>query len=114
MEPASLLPLDTIRNNNSKRGAGKLVIINLQATPKDEYAHLIVRGDLYTVMVQLMEELGIDMPEFAELDGLHRGGGLAVLREGIAGSGMTAEGDVAKQAADAEGAPAEKKQRREL
>ena len=73
MEPASLLPLDTIRNGK----AGKLVIINLQPTVKDEYAHLVIRGDLDKVMVQLMEELGLQVPEYKQA-----APGAVVIRQG--------------------------------
>lgn len=55
---------------------GKLVIVNLQKTPLDEFATLVIHGFCDVVIEKLMDELKIGIPEFR----LRRY--LKVLREG--------------------------------
>lgn len=55
--PAADMPLETINNN------GKLVIVNLQPTPLDDYA-LRINGMIDNVMVKLMEKLNLEIPKF--------------------------------------------------
>ena len=50
--------------NNALYHGGKLVIVNLQETPLDHYAHLIIHARIQTVMTKLMEKLGTPIPDF--------------------------------------------------
>ena len=56
MTPAADLPLKTTKRYNKER-KGKLVIINLQKTPRDEWAHLLIRERVDVVMEQVMQHL---------------------------------------------------------
>lgn len=42
----------------------KLVIINLQVTPHDDIAELVIHGKMEDVMTMLMKELNIKIPQF--------------------------------------------------
>ena len=50
------------------RAGGKLVIVNLQATPKDSKAHLLLHGRTDKVMRTLMELLRQDIPDYVRED----------------------------------------------
>ena len=50
------MPLATAQNG------GNLVLINLQATPIDQYATLVINGKCDDVMVLLMKKLGYQIP----------------------------------------------------
>ena len=50
------------------RAGGKLVIVNLQATPKDSKAHLLLHGRTDKVMRILMELLREDIPDYVRED----------------------------------------------
>ena len=41
-----------------------MVIVNLQKTPLDDYAHLIIHARIQTVMQKLMEKLNMPIPNF--------------------------------------------------
>jgi len=62
VSPARDLPFDTLKNK------GKLVICNLQATPLDKYASLIIHARCDEVMQGVMEALKLAIPPFI----LHR------------------------------------------
>ena len=57
VEPACELPM-------MRKRRGRLVICNLQATPYDSKADLVIHSRTDVVMVRLMEKLGIQIPEF--------------------------------------------------
>lgn len=50
------------------RPGGKLVIINLQATPKDKKASLVVHGKADEVMQGVMAHLAVPIPPFVRED----------------------------------------------
>ena len=56
--PASELPEQTLENG------GKYVIINLQKTPADDEAALVIHGHIDKVITMLMEKLRVPIPEF--------------------------------------------------
>eukprot|EP01024_Parvocaulis_polyphysoides_P050996 TRINITY_DN4991_c0_g1_i2.p1 TRINITY_DN4991_c0_g1~~TRINITY_DN4991_c0_g1_i2.p1 ORF type:complete len:477 (-),score=69.78 TRINITY_DN4991_c0_g1_i2:122-1552(-) len=56
--PANDIPVETARNG------GKLVIVNLQETPKDKHANLVIRGKADDVMKQLANDLKIPIPNY--------------------------------------------------
>lgn len=58
VRPAADMPLETLKNG------GKIVIVNLQATPLDEYA-LKINAMIEDVMVKIMEKLNLEIPEFS-------------------------------------------------
>jgi len=62
--PACNLPLRTVK------GGGKLVIVNLQKTPKDKSAHLLIRGRADEVMRGALQRLGMPVPPFVRRDRL--------------------------------------------
>ena len=55
-------PAADIPELTSRRG--KLVIVNLQKTPLDDSAHLVIHAFCDTVMGMVMEKLGLPVPEF--------------------------------------------------
>ena len=57
IQPACSLPLNSVRNG------GNFVLINLQKTPMDQYATLVIHGKCEDVMELLMEKLGYTIPE---------------------------------------------------
>ncbi|KAJ3435914.1 nad-dependent protein deacetylase sirtuin-7 [Anaeramoeba flamelloides] len=59
--PASSLPVISV-----KRQTGKLVICNLQKTPKDKYASLLIKGKIDKVCKLLMKELEIPVLTFRQ------------------------------------------------
>ena len=56
VSPANQMPLATAQNG------GNLVLINLQATPIDQYATLVIHGKCDDVMVLLMKKLQYQIP----------------------------------------------------
>lgn len=60
--PACNLPLRT------PKAGGKLVIINLQATPKDKKASLVIHGKADEVMRGVMAHLAVPIPPFVRED----------------------------------------------
>jgi NAD-dependent SIR2 family protein deacetylase len=56
--PAADMPLSTV-----ERG-GKLVIVNLQKTPMDQYAALVIHGKCDDVMNRVMKKLNLEIPEW--------------------------------------------------
>lgn len=56
--PACDIPLEMTQNG------GKLVIVNLQKTPLDRHAALVIHGRIQKVMGMLMEKLNMQVPEF--------------------------------------------------
>lgn len=49
-----------------KRSGGRMVIVNLQRTPYDQYCHLRIFGETDIVMQMLLAELSIEIPPFKE------------------------------------------------
>mmetsp|Transcript_37356 Transcript_37356/g.105395 ORF Transcript_37356/g.105395 Transcript_37356/m.105395 type:complete len:475 (-) Transcript_37356:369-1793(-) len=68
--PACNIPIETVKSG------GKLVIVNLQKTPKDKKASLLIRGRSDEVMKAVMEQLGTPIPSFIRQDAV-----LLVLRQ---------------------------------
>ena len=64
--PSCDIPLKTVKNKGGKRG--KLVIVNLQATPKDRMANLLIRAKTDVVMAGVMRRLGLRVPEYVRRD----------------------------------------------
>ncbi|KAK9689530.1 hypothetical protein RND81_09G065000 [Saponaria officinalis] len=60
--PACNLPLKCLR------GGGKIVIVNLQKTPKDKKASLVIRGLVDKVIVGVMDRLNLCIPPFVRID----------------------------------------------
>jgi len=56
--PAAEMPNYTVKNG------GRLVIINLQKTPLDDIASMVIHGKIEDVMVSLMKKLEIAIPEW--------------------------------------------------
>eukprot|EP01026_Neomeris_dumetosa_P013978 TRINITY_DN14989_c0_g1_i5.p1 TRINITY_DN14989_c0_g1~~TRINITY_DN14989_c0_g1_i5.p1 ORF type:complete len:461 (+),score=68.86 TRINITY_DN14989_c0_g1_i5:89-1471(+) len=54
--PANDIPVETVKNG------GKLVIVNLQETPKDKHAHMIIRGKSDDIMKKLIIQLNCVVP----------------------------------------------------
>lgn len=62
IEPASKIPLRTVRNG------GRLAIVNLQPTPRDKDATWIVRYPVDDVMAALVERLELTLPVYTRTD----------------------------------------------
>lgn len=60
--PACDLPLKSIR------GGGKVVIVNLQRTPKDKKASLVIHGFVDKVIAGVMDLLNRQIPPFVRID----------------------------------------------
>ncbi|CAA7409643.1 unnamed protein product [Spirodela intermedia] len=60
--PACNLPLKSIR------GGGKVVIVNLQPTPKDKKATLVIHGFVDKVIAGLMKSLNLQIPPYVRID----------------------------------------------
>ncbi|KAJ7960935.1 NAD-dependent protein deacetylase SRT1 [Quillaja saponaria] len=60
--PACNLPLKALR------GGGKIVIVNLQKTPKDKKASLVVHGLVDKVIAGVMHLLDMQIPPFVRID----------------------------------------------
>ncbi|XP_028781743.1 NAD-dependent protein deacetylase SRT1-like isoform X3 [Neltuma alba] len=60
--PACNLPLKALR------GGGKFVIVNLQKTPKDKKACLVIHGLVDKVIAGVMELLNMQIPPFVRID----------------------------------------------
>jgi NAD-dependent SIR2 family protein deacetylase len=56
VQPAGKLPVLTVKNG------GKMVVCNLQATPNDNKAELVIRARCDLLMKRLMKELGLKFP----------------------------------------------------
>jgi hypothetical protein len=56
--PAADIPLSTAENG------GKLVIVNLQKTPLDKHAALVIHAKCDDMMKILMKKLDLEVPEF--------------------------------------------------
>ena len=63
--PSCDLPLKTTRRRRDGSEAGKLAIVNLQMTPKDRHATLVVHAKVDRVMWGLTRRLGVAVPEYA-------------------------------------------------
>ncbi|XP_031744759.1 uncharacterized protein LOC101212255 isoform X6 [Cucumis sativus] len=60
--PACNLPLKSLR------GGGKIIIVNLQKTPKDKKASLVIHGRVDKVIAGVMEILNMQIPPFVRID----------------------------------------------
>ncbi|XWS09660.1 hypothetical protein CRYUN_Cryun39dG0008400 [Craigia yunnanensis] len=60
--PACNLPLKSLR------GGGKIVIVNLQKTPKDKKASLVIHGFVDKVIEKVMELLNMQIPPYIRID----------------------------------------------
>lgn len=60
--PACNLPLRSVR------GGGKMVIVNLQATPKDKKAALVIHARVDEVIAGIMQRLDLSIPPFVRVD----------------------------------------------
>ncbi|PPE00489.1 hypothetical protein GOBAR_DD02502 [Gossypium barbadense] len=60
--PACNLPLKSLR------GGGKIVIVNLQKTPKDKKASLVIHGFVDKVIAGVMELLNMKIPPYIRID----------------------------------------------
>ena len=72
--PAADMPLQTFEKG------GKLVIVNLQKTPLDGAASLVINGKCDEVMKLLMQKLGYDIPQWRlqrrfQVERIIKGGG---------------------------------------
>jgi len=64
VQPANMFPAFALENEN-----GKMVICNLQETPYDSQATLLIHAKVDDIMFLLAQELGIEVPEYnSELD----------------------------------------------
>ena len=70
--PAAGLPLEVFKRRSDsavtmrKTKRGKLVIVNLQRTDYDEQAHLRIFAESDQVLVMLMAELELTIPQFTK------------------------------------------------
>ncbi|MCO5577463.1 hypothetical protein L7F22_031295 [Adiantum nelumboides] len=62
IRPACNLPLKAVR------GGGKMVIVNLQATPKDKKAALVIHARVDEVIAGIMKILDLSIPPFVRVD----------------------------------------------
>eukprot|EP00878_Enallax_costatus_P013147 GHUV01013740.1.p1 GENE.GHUV01013740.1~~GHUV01013740.1.p1 ORF type:complete len:467 (+),score=218.24 GHUV01013740.1:865-2265(+) len=62
--PAANLPLRTVK------AGGKLAIINLQATPKDKRAEVVIHAKVDEIMAVIMQQLQLPIPRFTRTDQL--------------------------------------------
>ncbi|KAK3199990.1 hypothetical protein Dsin_023405 [Dipteronia sinensis] len=60
--PACNLPLKSLR------GGGKIVIVNLQKTPKDKKASLVIHGFVDKVIAGVMDSLNLRIPPYIRID----------------------------------------------
>mmetsp|Transcript_36971 Transcript_36971/g.116303 ORF Transcript_36971/g.116303 Transcript_36971/m.116303 type:complete len:300 (+) Transcript_36971:72-971(+) len=60
--PANGIPVRTVK------AGGRLVIVNLQKTPKDKHAALLIRSKVDDVMGELMRRLGAPIPPYVRVD----------------------------------------------
>ncbi|KAI5674691.1 hypothetical protein M9H77_15055 [Catharanthus roseus] len=60
--PACNLPLKCLK------GGGKIIIVNLQKTPKDKKASLVVHGLVDKVIAGVMDRLDLQIPPFVRID----------------------------------------------
>ncbi|KAI8009076.1 NAD-dependent protein deacetylase SRT1 [Camellia lanceoleosa] len=60
--PACNLPLKSLR------GGGKIVIVNLQQTPKDKKPSLVIRGLVHKVIAGVMHYLNLRIPPYVRVD----------------------------------------------
>ncbi|KAG2333194.1 hypothetical protein Bca52824_004374 [Brassica carinata] len=60
--PACNLPLKCLR------GGGKIVIVNLQKTPKDKKAEVVIHGFVDKVVAGVMESLNMQIPPYVRTD----------------------------------------------
>lgn len=66
--PSCDVPLKTISKANRKKRGGKLVIVNLQETNKDKYAHVLIHAKTDLVMAGVMQRLGLQVPDYERID----------------------------------------------
>eukprot|EP00041_Stephanoeca_diplocostata_P038141 m.1479569 g.1479569 ORF g.1479569 m.1479569 type:complete len:368 (-) comp25171_c0_seq3:136-1239(-) len=63
VEPAASMPFKSSRRNRQRSGGRPhAVIINLQPTPFDDEADLVIRGDIDQVLGHVVAALGVDVP----------------------------------------------------
>ncbi|CAN8252941.1 unnamed protein product [Cochlearia groenlandica] len=60
--PACNLPLKCLK------GGGKIVIVNLQKTPKDKNANVVIHGLVDKVVAGVMESLNMQIPPYVRID----------------------------------------------
>jgi mono-ADP-ribosyltransferase sirtuin 6 len=60
--PACNLPLKCLK------GGGKIVIVNLQKTPKDKKANVVIHGLVDKVVAGVMESLNMKIPPYVRID----------------------------------------------
>mmetsp|Transcript_25737 Transcript_25737/g.69860 ORF Transcript_25737/g.69860 Transcript_25737/m.69860 type:complete len:772 (+) Transcript_25737:32-2347(+) len=71
ISPANEIPTLTPQTKRGKgKEKGKMVIVNLQKTPKDRSAHMLVRARVDPVFSRIMLQLGLSVPPYVRLDGL--------------------------------------------
>ncbi|PKU64236.1 NAD-dependent protein deacetylase SRT1 isoform X1 [Dendrobium catenatum] len=63
--PACNLPLKSLN------GGGKIVIVNLQPTPKDKKASLVIHGQVDKVIAGVMHFLNVQIPPYVRIDFVH-------------------------------------------
>lgn len=56
--PANQIPINMTWNG------GKMVIVNLQKTPLDDFADFVIHARIQTVMTKVMEKLEMPIPTF--------------------------------------------------
>lgn len=63
--PACNLPLKSLN------GGGRIVIVNLQPTPKDKKASLVIHGQVDKVIAGVMHFLNLQIPPYVRIDFVH-------------------------------------------
>jgi NAD-dependent SIR2 family protein deacetylase len=58
VNPAAMMPDETVKNG------GKIVIVNLQKTPLDEVAAMVIHAKIEDVMTKLMQKLNLEIPNW--------------------------------------------------
>jgi NAD-dependent SIR2 family protein deacetylase len=58
VNPAAMMPDETVKNG------GRIVIVNLQKTPLDEVASMLIHSKIEDVMTKLMQKLNLEIPKW--------------------------------------------------
>ena len=68
--PAADLPFRALRKQKRKPDGGKVAIVNLQATPKDRRASVVIHSPVDIVMSELLAKLHVPIPAYTRTDAI--------------------------------------------
>mmetsp|Transcript_24277 Transcript_24277/g.66915 ORF Transcript_24277/g.66915 Transcript_24277/m.66915 type:complete len:291 (+) Transcript_24277:160-1032(+) len=99
--PACDLPMRALRKQRHKPEGGKVAIINLQATPKDRRAAVVIHDKVDAVMRDVMRKLNLRIPTYERRDAVEF---LYDIRRELPASGCTRRrGRASKSSAEGDG-----------